>query len=518
MAAAGLLPSATGRTEQWTDFQARLAGVQSTPEPDITQDDAIAQPLSDVDDFLSEIRDVHTREAALVRDTMVADGYSQSEDSVQQQQQYEPDQEEEDDDDEDEIGLQGILPMNRSASGVSRASSVASSRPGSRQGGHTTEEGPTASRVRHRPVSSGPGGAPERSARSGSLTRPTRPKPAPGRSAALRMQAARNMSRKKGAQVLVYRMVEAQPASTSEESNRGKQQTNDEDEDEEDDLQAGPKFVRRPGVNAVDVFNQLFRELIEAHMQSLQEAPPPQYSEEADGDDWADDESRIRQHKALTKRRIKAMEAFGRELEQRNFQLTECLDANQALGMRLRQATREKKSLGDHLIHLRRQRDEIARKIDEVKSTAHERDAASKKHDFLNGGLRDVELAFKRGWMRTADAASTDGRRRREKEEHDDDVEANNVELWLTKYAGDMTTTTTLFAGVPPDYSLLDPHEREGPRRRGGDEDEDEEEDERRVGMDTGHVDDGSSGPDRGGILRTIRAFNEFLERSLSLL
>ena len=482
----------------------------------MTRDGAIAQPPSDADDFLSEFRETLSREAALIRDTVVIDDHSQSENSVQLQQ-YEQDQDQEDD--EDEIGLQDSLPTNRSASGASRASSVSSSRLGSRRGGHRTEEGPAASRLGHRPVSSGPGGAPERSARSGSLTNPTRPKPAPGRSAALRMQAARNISRKKGAQVLVYRMIDAQPASNFDESNPGKQQTNEDDEDEEDDLQTGPKFIRRPGVNAVDVSNQLFRELIEAHMRSLQEAPPPQHSEEADRHDEADAESRVRQHKALTKRKIKAIEAFGRELEQRNFQLTECLDANQALAIRLKQATREKKSLGDHLIHLRRQRDEIARKIDEVRSTAHERDTTSKKHEFVNGGLRDVELAVERGRMRAADAASGDGRRRRENEEHGDDVEADNVELWLTKYAGDMTTTTTtaLSAGVPPNFSFPDLHEREGSRRRNDDGD-DYEEDERWVGLDTGHVDDGSNGPDRGGILRTIRAFNDFLERSLSLL
>lgn len=147
--------------------------------------------------------------------------------------------------------------------------------------------------------------------------RPTIPQPEPKRKtttqqslnrnqarsapSSLRQQAARNIRRSKGAQVLVYRLANTQ----HDTSNAPNPDVNGEEEGE-DILSTAPKFIRRPGVNAVDVLNQLCRELIETHLETLHDRgidePDPQRRSE------------LRHHR-------KAIEGFGQELEDRCFEL-----------------------------------------------------------------------------------------------------------------------------------------------------------------------------------------------------
>ena len=126
---------------------------------------------------------------------------------------------------------------------------------------------------------------------------------------------------------------------------------NDGEESENDEL-AKPKFVRRGGVNAVDVLSQICRELVNKaallmHRDESQENNDKRRSE------W--------------RRKRKVIEAFGEEFDSRCFALTEALDNNYALTIRVRQNNKKKHELREQLLNVRREREKIALKMDAIR-------------------------------------------------------------------------------------------------------------------------------------------------------
>ncbi len=529
------------RTRSWTNEQASYSEMESAINHGSPLSVTNAEGAEDDRDFVSELQEYFSRANS------IAPGSSNGVDGVGVQEEAEDedeadilgregpvfeDQEQEMVDDaeeeEDEIGPSAVSPFQSAASQrSSRAPSVAEFQPGFRQGSKGPQTALSAPPRTSRPntassqVTEAPAVATFQKAPPAPRSRPVKQQRRPDASAALRLQAATNNRRRKGAQVLVYRLPHIPPESKGENADKGNPHANGEDGEDEDVLQTAPKFIRRPGVNAIDVLNQLFRELIESQIESIRDTPPPPPppNEDEDEEDEDDKEAHIRQHKALTKRKIKAIESFAHELEERNFQLTECLDANHALDIRVRQAQREKQSLRDRLIHVRRQRDGIAQNIDAVKRRTQEKTLSARKHELINGGLQEIELAVKRGRLKAASKRTgNDGR---------GDLERSQLEFWLTRFAGNLTTSST---GLGPGGEFT-----RNPLQgyQDGDQALQQTENDQRQQTQSMLIAPDAAGPDTGtgqlqlftnntvssgGILQRVKEFNLFLERSLSVL
>ncbi|KAI9782539.1 MAG: hypothetical protein M1816_001836 [Peltula sp. TS41687] len=322
-------------------------------------------------------------------------------------------------------------------------------------------EAPAAEDVTHEETTAPPPTVPARQP----MQRPEQPKRKPAHNrgtqarsapASLRQQAARNIRRSKGAQVLVYRL--ANDASSNNPNNNEAEG----EEEGEDILSTAPKFIRRPGVNAVDVLNQLCKELIETHLETLHER----------GVDEADPQRRseLRHHR-------RAIEGFGKELEERCFELTEALDTNHALHIRARQASREKFRLREALLRLRRERETVGLKIDGVKRVMEHESQKARHENSIHTSMHDIEIAVQRG------------RARQQKQQKQHQGTSSHLEK------------NTGMAGLEIQLSRM--------RFFGGVEDEEVE-------------DGGGAGADegRGKLLglTQIKEFNAFLERALGVL
>ncbi|KAI9767102.1 MAG: hypothetical protein M1840_005891 [Geoglossum simile] len=143
-----------------------------------------------------------------------------------------------------------------------------------------------------------------------------------------------------------------------------------------------PPHSNRSGVNAVDVLSQICRELITGSVEKLQQ-----------GAEQEDDNVRLREWK----RKRKAIETFGEELEERLFEMTEALDYNHVLTLKLRKANKEKYSLREKLLQVRREREVMALRMDEARRKHEEGGKVAENRNALNTSFYDIEVAIERG-------------------------------------------------------------------------------------------------------------------------
>ncbi|KAI9885447.1 MAG: Pyruvate kinase [Watsoniomyces obsoletus] len=316
----------------------------------------------------------------------------------------------------------------------------------------------------------------------------------------LRQQAARNIRRSKGAQVMVYRLANTDIESGSRNRNPNNPidnhtnalNENENEENEDDDiLQTAPKFIRRPNVNAVDVLNQLCRELLDTEILNLKKSSPNENTRPNSHDN--DEEE---QEKKTKRHHRKTLEAYSSILEEEFFELTSTLDTNHALGLRVRQALREKTFLENDLLRIRFERDQLAHRIEEVKVAKGEREKERVKEGDVEGWIGGVELAVNRGrGLRVLeDEGEGDG---------DEDGDGQKVEFLLK---------SLVEGGVTSLYpALRNPLKKEEGLARGTNEmmmEGDDGENDLGVGDERG----------RGGLLNRIKGFNDFLEKSLGVL
>jgi len=127
---------------------------------------------------------------------------------------------------------------------------------------------------------------------------------------------------------------------------------------DEDILATSNPFPKRSGVNAIDVLSQICREMVAKAAENLKLGEAKERGE----------------RKKVEARKRKAVEMFGEELDARLFQMTEALDNNYALTIRLRQANKEKVVKREELLEIKRLREEVAIETDEVRAK-HERDS-----------------------------------------------------------------------------------------------------------------------------------------------
>ncbi|EEQ29666.1 hypothetical protein McanMca71_006746 [Microsporum canis] len=151
-----------------------------------------------------------------------------------------------------------------------------------------------------------------------------------------------------------------------------------------------PQIPSRSGVNAADVLSQICRETLEKTLSTLESAIERE-------------SNRTRQVEWTRKR--KAVEAFGAELEGRLFEISELLDSNFVLAMRLKKEKKEVFTLRNQLMDLRKEREEIAIRADEVRRRFSADESAKTEHGTINNALHDLQLAVDRS-QKNADQSS----------------------------------------------------------------------------------------------------------------
>ncbi|KDB25862.1 hypothetical protein H109_02319 [Trichophyton interdigitale MR816] len=142
-----------------------------------------------------------------------------------------------------------------------------------------------------------------------------------------------------------------------------------------------PQIPSRSGVNAADVLSQICRETLEKTLSTLDSAIERE-------------SNRTRQVEWTRKR--KAVEAFGIELEGRLFEMSELLDSNYMLAMRLRKEKKEVLALRNQLMDIRKEREQIAIQADEVRRRFSADESAKAEHGAINNALHDLQLAVDR--------------------------------------------------------------------------------------------------------------------------
>lgn len=154
-------------------------------------------------------------------------------------------------------------------------------------------------------------------------------------------------------------------------------QPTDHSSADEDILAAANPFPRRSGVNAIDVLSQICRELVAKAAENLKSGEAKERGA----------------RKRVETRKRKAVEMFGEELDARLFQMTEALDNNYALTIRLRQANKEKVARREELLEIKRLTAEVAIETDEVRAR-HGRDSKVAQVRFPLSSLQSSVLVL----------------------------------------------------------------------------------------------------------------------------
>ena len=140
--------------------------------------------------------------------------------------------------------------------------------------------------------------------------------------------------------------------------------------------------IRLPGVNAVDVLAQITEEILSRQITGFHEQSQIAVSQTV---------------RSELKRKRGVVQLFNASLSDRLFELTEAVDAGTALKGRLKEVLREKLRLREEFISIRKQREDLALKMDEIRTEHRERVRSKKERDDINAAMFDIEAAVLRG-------------------------------------------------------------------------------------------------------------------------
>ncbi|KAE8354005.1 hypothetical protein BDV28DRAFT_147558 [Aspergillus coremiiformis] len=160
-----------------------------------------------------------------------------------------------------------------------------------------------------------------------------------------------------------------------------------EEEEPVDEFSMGQKaqVPSRGGVNVADVLSQICRETLEKTLTTLKNG-------------ISNEGNAARRSEWTTKK--KAVEEFGTELEGRLFELSEMLDSNFGLGVKLKKAKREMMDMRSRLYQLRKEREGIALQIDAVRKKHSEEEHTRLARSNINNSLHSLNLALERSQNR----------------------------------------------------------------------------------------------------------------------
>ncbi|RJE27137.1 hypothetical protein PHISCL_00490 [Aspergillus sclerotialis] len=154
------------------------------------------------------------------------------------------------------------------------------------------------------------------------------------------------------------------------------------------------KLPNRGGVNPADVLSQVCRETLEKTLTTLKNA--------------ISNETHPARRSEIV-RKTEAVEAYGAELEGRLLEMSETLDNNYVLGVQTKRAKREVNDLRGRLYQIRKERQEVAVQMDEVRRKHAEDLSLRVTRSTINNSLHSLELALDRSQNRpTSEGPSGD--------------------------------------------------------------------------------------------------------------
>ncbi|KIW17411.1 hypothetical protein PV08_04605 [Exophiala spinifera] len=168
--------------------------------------------------------------------------------------------------------------------------------------------------------------------------------------------------------ILTHRLINTSKLPTISEEEEA-----DDDPGEKDGLVGTTSIsADRSRVNAVDVLAQICRETIENMIERLSS-------------------DRDRSSKLLKTKRS-ALEAFGRDLDDELFDMSEALENRISLEARVRKSRRDKAALQAEWLEVRKERERIALKCDAVRKRNWESEAEARRKWHLSEAARRAEL------------------------------------------------------------------------------------------------------------------------------
>ncbi|CRG90015.1 Zinc finger CCCH domain-containing protein 13 [Talaromyces islandicus] len=169
--------------------------------------------------------------------------------------------------------------------------------------------------------------------------------------------------------------------------------TNSDASDETDGLDTRKTFPRRAGVNAADVLAQICQEIVDKHLTGLSNSV-------------ANESNQAKRSEAGRQR--KAVEAYNNQLQERLFELSELLESNFALGVKLKKAKRETTEMRNRLLEVRRQRHEVALRMDAVRQKHSAEESAKMSRNAINNSLHQLESTLERGRARPGEGTGNE--------------------------------------------------------------------------------------------------------------
>ena len=177
-----------------------------------------------------------------------------------------------------------------------------------------------------------------------------------------------------GIPIIVHRMTnrDALPTIREETSH-----SINSDNEEEDEVARDRKRPKPSSPNAVDVVAQLCRETIESRLLNLT------------------DSSTSTSRSTLTHKR-NAISTFGSNLDTRLLDLSQTLDSHHTLLARLKQSKRLRSDLQNEWLDLRKQREEIALRSDDIRRRNTEAEVEAREALALHESLGSLEMSVER--------------------------------------------------------------------------------------------------------------------------
>ncbi|CAK7271669.1 hypothetical protein SEPCBS119000_004724 [Sporothrix epigloea] len=168
--------------------------------------------------------------------------------------------------------------------------------------------------------------------------------------------------------------------------------------DEGDELAATDAdiaFANRSGVNAVDVLAQICEDIVEQKLQTLQEKHRQARQQQLEAAEGDKSEAAAMCKEIIVSRR--ALESFQQELRARLLTQAVAVDALHALRKRVSAAHKEKLALRQEILRIRAERDQVALRMDALRAQHHERVHEAMKTATISATMHDIDLAVEQG-------------------------------------------------------------------------------------------------------------------------